>query len=178
MVILAGIFVAAAVAVYLKVLPWAVSNPKVISYVEDISSKALGTDVRIENPILKTSLTPMLYFGVGKVNLSDQKGKVLDLENFGSEFYLAKIFDKNVKLNNANIDYLYVDVNKIMALPCVKTSNKKQQKSDWNIDVFNSVLSVKNAVVKYQLDKNTNVKVEAKNVKISDDISKNILIMI
>lgn len=172
MVILVGIFVAAAVAVYLKVLPWAVSNPKVISYVEDISSKALGTDVRIENPILKTSLIPMLYFGVGKVNLSDQNGKVLNLENFGSEFYLAKIFDKNVKLNNANIDYLYADVNKIMALPCVKTSNKKQQKSDWNIDVFNSVLSVKNAVVKYQLDKNTNVKVEAKNVKISDDISK------
>ena len=60
MVILAGIFVAAAVAVYLKVLPWAVSNPKVISYIEDISSKALGTDVRIENPISKTSLTPML----------------------------------------------------------------------------------------------------------------------
>ena len=77
MVILAGIFVAAAVAVYLKVLPWAVSNPKVLSYVEDISSKALGTDVRIENPILKTSLTPMLYFGVGKVNLSDKNGKVL-----------------------------------------------------------------------------------------------------
>lgn len=172
MAILAGIFVAATVAVYLKVLPWAVSNPKVISYVEDISSKALETDVRIENPILKTSLTPMLYFGVGKVNLSDKNGKVLDLENFGSEFYLAKIFDKNVKLNNANIDYLYLDVNKIMALPCVKTSNKKQQKSDWNIDVFNSVLSVRNAVVKYQLDKNTNVKVEAKNVKISDDISK------
>ena len=64
MVILAGIFVAAAVAVYLKVLPWAVSNPKVISYVEDISSKALGTDVRIENPILKLSACRLFVFRI------------------------------------------------------------------------------------------------------------------
>lgn len=172
MAIFAGLAVLCALTFYLKVLPYAVKNPKVISYVEDVSSKALGVDVNIDKPVLVTSLSPKLYFEVGQVKLSDKNLTVFDIEKFGSEFYLAKIFDKNVKLNNANLDYLFVDVNKMMALPCFKTSDKKQQKSEWNIDVFNSVLGVKNALIKYQLDKNTNIKVDVKNLKISDNVDK------
>ena len=73
-VIFMAILAALPFVIYLKVLPWAVSNPKVIDYVETTAAKALGVDVYIEQPVLKTSLSSNLSFGVKKVNLS-QKNK-------------------------------------------------------------------------------------------------------
>lgn len=158
--------------IYLKVLPWAVSNPKVIDYVETTAAKALGVDVYIEQPVLKTSLSSNLSFGVKKVNLSQKNKRLVNLENFDTTISLSKVFDKNITLKNVNLSYLYIDTNKVLELPCFKTQGEQPQKSDWNFDIFQSVMGLENAEIIYDIDKDTHVKVNAKNLKIDDDISK------
>lgn len=158
--------------IYLKVLPWAVSNSKVISYVEDVASKSLGVDVDIQQPVLKTDMTTDLSFGVKKVKLSQKNTTLLDLENFDTTVSLAKIFEKNVVIKKVNLSNVYLDTNKILDLPCFKTQQKTEQKNDWNVDVFQSVMGVENAVVLYDVDKNTQVRIDAKNLKIDDNVDK------
>lgn len=171
-VIFMAILTALPFVIYLKVLPWAVSNPKVIDYVETTAAKALGVDVYIEQPVLKTSLSSNLSFGVKKVNLSQKNKRLVNLENFDTTISLSKVFDKNITLKNVNLSYLYIDTNKVLELPCFKTQGEQPQKSDWNFDIFQSVMGLENAEIIYDIDKDTHVKVNAKNLKIDDDISK------
>ena len=62
-----------------------------------------------------------------------------------------------------------------MELPAFK-QQQPQQKCEWNLDVFQSVLGINNAKIIYSIDKNTIVKINAKDLKIDDNINKNMLI--
>ena len=59
-----GVLATAPFAVYLKVLPWVVSQSKFISYVEKTINKYAGLDVTVIHPELKTSLSPVIEFKV------------------------------------------------------------------------------------------------------------------
>lgn len=159
--------------VYLKVLPWAVSDSKVISYVEDIAHKSLDVNVEIQKPVLKTDFSPNIYFNVDNFKLSDRNKKtILDIKDLHSEFSMAEILKKNVIIKRVSLTSFYADVNKILEMPVFKQEQKTEQKSAWNVDIFQSVVSVKNAKILYKLDKNTVVKVDAKNLKIDDNADK------
>jgi len=159
-------------ALYLKGLPYAVSNPKVISYVENIAKKSLNVDIDIKNPVLKTELSPNIYFSVENVKISDKNKHLLDIKNFSTRVLLSEILKKNIIIKNADLEYIYADVNALLDLPAFKQQQKPTQKSDWNVDIFQSVLNVKNAKILYSVDKNTLVKIAAKDIRIDDDIAK------
>lgn len=160
------------VIIYLKALPWIVSNDRAINYVEDFAKKNYSLDVDIKTPELKTKLSPDIDFSVDKISVKNKKDSLLDIKNFEIKFSLAEILKKRIIIKNANIEDFYVDVNKIMEVPAFKPQDKPQAKSDWNIDVFQSVLGIKNAVVIYSLDKDTVAKITAKDIKIDDSISE------
>ena len=50
--VVAGILAVTPFVTYLKVLPWAVSNSKVINYAEKMANKYLNLDVQIIRPQL------------------------------------------------------------------------------------------------------------------------------
>ena len=77
-----------------------------------------------------------------------------------------------IKIKKVSSDYIMADAGKILALPVFKPSSKPQEKSDWIVDVFQSVMAVDKAIVLYNLDKDTNIKVLAKNIRIDDDVEK------
>lgn len=156
---------------YLKVLPAAVSNQKVISYVEDIAKKSLNVDVDIKNPVLKTELSPNIYFDVEKVKLLDKDKTLLDIEDFSTHILLSELFKKNIIIKKADLQYVFVNINPLLDLPAFK-QQQPSQKSDWNVDVFQSVLNLKQAKLIYSVDKNTLVNIEANNIRIDDDIAK------
>ena len=70
--------------IYLYVLPYAVSNPKVINYAQNIVEKAYpDTKLEIKTPYLKTSLSPEVKFGVEELSISTTKSpKIFIVENF------------------------------------------------------------------------------------------------
>ena len=156
---------------YLKVLPWAVSNPKVISYVEDVASKTLGADVEIEKPKLATSLSPEINFQVKEIKLTSKDKKLLaDIDELNTDISLSQIRKKNIIIDKITLNNLFVDVNKVLDLPVFKQKSTGQ--SDWKIDWYSSVLAVENADVLYNLDKNTFIKFNGKKLKIEDDTIK------
>ncbi len=170
--VFAGVLAGLVLFTYLKVLPWAVSNPKVISYVKEIASKAYYVDIDIENPYLKTELSPVVGFGVDKLTVKSNKQRILDVENFAANLSFSEVFNKKVVLKNADIDYIFADTSKILALPVFKSQPKQEVKSDWNVDIFHSVLVLKQSDILYDVDKNTHVKIDAKNITIDDNPDK------
>ena len=62
--------------IYLKILPNAIQNPKVISYIEKIGSEALGADLKIEKPYLQTDWTPYARLKLQKLTLKDKDQKL------------------------------------------------------------------------------------------------------
>ena len=62
---------------YLKVLPALVSNESVINEVEKILNKSLGVELEIENPMLKTYISPEVAFSVEKIKMTKGDEKLL-----------------------------------------------------------------------------------------------------
>lgn len=166
----AALLAALAVFAYLKVLPAAISNPKVISYLEKLISEQTKVDTEIKNPVLKTSLKPEIEFGVERVKIHGGKNDFLVVENFDTKINFADIFKKKIVLNRVNLDYVFADVNKLMTL--VPKTEQEQQKTDFTVDFFHSVMSVKDALILYNIDKNTSVRLNAKDIKIDDNPDK------
>lgn len=170
-IIFAGLIISGAVIFYLKGVPYLASNDKVVNYLEDVASKSLGTEIDIKHPVVKTELSPNIYFGVDNFEVLKNKKSIAKVENFGINLSLSEILKKNVILKSATSDYIFADVNQILDLQCFK-AQKKSQKNDWDFDIFQSVLSIKNAKILYNLDKNTNIIIDGNNLRIDDDIDK------
>jgi len=62
-------------------------------------------------------------------------------------------------------------VNKITDLPVFKLK-KPSTKSNWNVDIFQSVLNVKKAQINYLYNKDTYISLKANDLHISDEIKK------
>ncbi|MCM1339517.1 MAG: hypothetical protein NC191_07605 [Muribaculaceae bacterium] len=161
------------VLLYLKGLPYAVKNPKVINYFRNFIKDSYSLDVDIENPELKTEFSPNINFSVDKVCVTSGKKRVLEFDGLDVNLSFAEVFDKNIVLNKAVLGYFYTDINKVLDLPFLKQdTNKPQQKSDWNVDVFRSVLALDKADIVYMPDKKTKLTLNAAGIKIDDNPDK------
>ncbi len=164
----AGIIIGTPLALYLKALPAAVSNPKVIKYVENTAKKYAKVDLNIEEPVLKTNLSPVIDFKVKTILLTKNNKKLLELENFDSSISFAKIFKKNIIINRVVAKYIFADVNRLTELVPQQEEQKPKQESEWDFDLFDSFLGVKNCEILYTILPNTHIKVRAKDLAINN----------
>lgn len=159
--------VATPFVVYLKILPKLVSNPKIINCAEKSVKKYVNIDVEIKNPYLKTSMTPEIFFGLDGITASKDGKKMLEVQKLDTAFSFKDIFNKHIVVEKVGLDYVFADVNKIMSsLP--KQKEEKKHESDWDIDFYDSVLSLKKSLILYTLEPNVNVKVQANNLNIDN----------
>ena len=165
--LLIAFFVAFPFVFYTKILPAMVSNPGLISMVEDAANDMLKVDLDIENPVLKTELSPVLSFKLKKLSMTKDKKTLLEIENLDTTISFVEILKKRIVLKKIGLDYVYADVNKLMTLGSKPQKQEKQKPSDWKIRWFDALLYVKKCVVIYNLDKETNIKVTAINTGIS-----------
>lgn len=150
---------------YLEVLPALVSNPKVITYVENIAKKQVGLDLQVKNPVLKTKLASTIDFKVEELSLSRNNESLLNIKNLDTSVSFSKIFQHRVILEKIGLDYVFADVNKLTALA---PPQKETKKSEWAIDWFDSLLYVKNCLILYKAAPDTFVKVSGKDLKIAE----------
>lgn len=156
---------------YLKVLPWAIKNEKVISYIEKVASEALGAELKIENPDLITDWTPYARIKVTKLALKDKNKLLLNVENFDSELSLWKLrTHKEIDIKTIKIDDVYADVSAVLNLPPFKSSSKSE--GGVSVNIFKSIANIKNLRIFYQIDKENSVKIDAKDIKISENPDK------
>lgn len=162
----AGITLCAPVFIYLKVLPYAVSHPKVINYIENTAKKYADVDLQIGNPVLKTSLSPVVDFQVKNIILTKQDKKLLELKNLDTSISLAEILKKNIIVNRIKSEYIYADINRLTEL--VPKEEKKEQQSDWDFDFFDSLLAVKNCEILYTMQPDTHIHIKAGDIEINN----------
>lgn len=162
----AGVLATAPFAVYLKVLPWAVSQPKFISYVEKTINKYAGLDVTVIQPELKTSLSPVIEFKVDELSVTKNGASLLDVNKFDTRISFKEIFDKNIIIQKLGADYIFADVNKLMALS--QPQKEEQKKTEWDFDFFDSLLYVKKSMFLYKIEPSTYVTLKADDLKIDN----------
>lgn len=162
----AGVLATTPFAVYLKVLPWAVSQPKFISYVEKTINKYAGLDVTVIHPELKTSLSPVIEFKVDELSVTKNGASLLDVNKFDTRISFKEIFDKNIIIQKLGADYIFADVNKLMALS--QPQKEEQKKTEWDFDFFDSLLYVKKSMFLYKIEPSTYVTLKADDLKIDN----------
>lgn len=150
---------------YLKVLPDIVSSPKVIRFAQSELEKNFNVKSTITNPVLKTELSPIIKFSIDELELTSDTGRIAALNNFSAEISLKEIFMKNIIINRLGADFVYFDYNKISDLKPQKESSKE---SGWNIDIFNAVLYLKEALLLYNPQEDTRLKLLAKNLQVDN----------
>lgn len=153
-------------ALYLNVLPWAVSNPKTISFVEKTLHDTMGLDLQIKNPVLKTSLSPDLEFKVDALSLMNNGANLLQVDNFDTAISFKEIFDKNIIIKKLGADYIFADINGLSTL--AQGEQTEQQQSDWNFDFYDSLLYVKKSLFLYKVEPSTYVSLKADDISIDN----------
>ncbi len=153
---------------YLKVLPGAVENPKVINLAKQLADKYAGVDLEIKNPRLITKLSPEIDFSISALKMSKDNNLLLDLENIDSSISLKDVFDKKIIINKLGADRIFADINKIIS--AFSKEEKEPQKFDWIIDFYNSLLFINDSYIIYNPDKNTKIRLKASDIKLDNTV--------
>lgn len=152
--------------IYLKVLPFAVANQNVIDFVQDKLKENLGIEAVIKEPVLKTHLSSDIEFSIEQFDLTGENGQMVAVNNFDAKISMKEILNKNVILKKLGADFIFVDTNKLSEIS-IKKDKKEKTKSDWNVDVFDTIFYVKNVLVLHKID-NTFIKLTAKDLEVDN----------
>ena len=163
------VLVGAMFGIYLKVLPAAVSNKHVINLVEKTLYDIAGLQLNIKNPVLKTELSPVISFKVDELSLFNKKEQLLAVENFDTTVSFQEIFSKNIIIRKLGADYIFADINNLTKLAFPQSEKKEQQKSEWNIDLFDSLLYVKKSLFLYKVEPKTYISLKADDLELDNN---------
>ena len=162
----AAVIVGGIVGFYIKGLPYIVSHPKTIKYAQDIANKYTGAKLTIKNPVLHTEFSPSIDFGVKQVYLEKDGKKLLDLNNFKASISLKKILSKNIIINKLVAESIYANIDEIQKI--IPQTEKKETKSEWDVDIFDALLGVKNCRIIYSLNSDTLLDLKGEHIGVNN----------
>ena len=172
--IILGTAVGGLCAFYIKGLPYIVSNPKTIKYVENLTKQYTNADLIIDKPYLHTEFSPNIEFKVNKVYLSKDNNKLLELNKFNTKISFKEILAKNIIIKRLVAESIYADVNKIQKL--LPEQKQEKKKSEWNFDIFDALLGVRNCEILYSINPETNIHLKGQHIGVNnaEKIKKNV----
>jgi hypothetical protein len=152
---------------YTKLLPWLISNEKVINYIEKTVDKNLGVNLDIQKPYLKTGFTSDVEVKVDKVLAKKNEKVLVDVANFDTIVSFKKIFDKKFIVKKLGADKIYVDTNAILE-EFPTDENKTETKSDFDIDFYDSILYINDMFVTYSVNNGAKIQLKATNLNVDN----------
>ncbi|MCM1265659.1 MAG: hypothetical protein NC200_05615 [Candidatus Gastranaerophilales bacterium] len=154
--------------IYLVVLPKLVASPKVHNLINNAVYDCTGANIVIKNPVLKTKLSPIVEFWTDDFEIIKNNKQLFVIKNVNTKFSFAKILYKNFKVKTLGADYIYADVNGLLSLVPKTNEEKETAEFDWNIDFYDSLLYIKDMGIIYDINKDTNLNINASNLKIDN----------
>ncbi len=139
------IFLIAMITFWLYAIPAIFSNEKFVNNL--LSSQK----IKVEKPEIKTYLAPKLSLKVQKIEIPN----ALDIKNLDTDISFTT---KKLIVNRLLAEYLFADVNSLMNM---FPQNENKTQSQFNLDLYDSILGLKEGKILYSLDKNTNCKISA-----------------
>ena len=170
-----GLLIGGCAALYLKGLPYIVSHPKFIQFTQDTVKKYIDADLLIEKPVLHTELSPNIEFKVENLYLSKDNKKLFELRKFNTALSFKKILEKNIIIKKLVAESIYADVNSIQKI-IPEQKEKKEQKFDWNIDIFDALLGVRDARIIYEINNGTVIDLKGQHIGVNnaEKVKKNV----
>lgn len=162
---------AAIISSYLYLLPAVVSNQKTINYIEKTVKKSTNCNLEILNPKLKTSLKPIISFGVDKISLENNNAsEIFVIDNFDTTISFEELLQKTIALKELTLDYVFVNADEIIKL-LPKTENKKEEAKPLPIDFdfLNAHLHVKKVILLSTLNPDIKAHIEGSNIEIDEE---------
>lgn len=153
---------------YIKVLPFVVSNEHVISFIETTVKDSVGVDVVIKNPILKTGLNTNIVFKTDKIFLKKGDEKLFAVSEFDVSISFKELFKRKIIVNRFGADKFFLDVDNLLRAFCQETTQNSEQQSQWNVDLFDSILYLNEFYLRYNLDNGTDVRLKATNINVDN----------
>lgn len=166
--VIAAAFIGLVLTVYLKVIPYAVSNQNVINYVNGFVKESTGADLKIVQPILETKLSGDILFAMEELSLTKDKKEILSMKKLDTQVSFEQILKHRIILKKLGLDYLFADINGLTALSG-EPQQKEPQKSDWTVEWINSLLSLKKCKIVYSLDKDTLININGNDMEITSE---------
>lgn len=133
---------------YLYLLPKAVSSKMVQDIVVKEFYKLTQASLVLENPVLKTKLSPIIELSIDKLEIRKNQDSLLILDDFDVALSFAKLLAKRVELKNLKTPNLCVDATKLIAL-FPAGEQKESQPCDWEFGFFNSDIDVNKVRILY-----------------------------
>ena len=137
------IFFIALITLYLCIIPMIFSNEKIVN------NLLSPMKIRIENPKLKTYLVPKISINVKRIVIENS----LDIKNLDTEITFGI---KKIIVNRLLAEYAFADVNKLLELFPSQGNNKKNA---FSLDLYDSILGLKESKILYKLDENTQLQI-------------------
>ena len=167
LIVTATILVGLTMLLYLKVLPYAVSHPKTISFAQKSAKKYLNVELQIEEPKLHTELKPNIGFGVKRLYLGKDDKKLVELNKFDSAFSLKEVHLKNIIVKKLVADNIFVDVSEVESL-LPKSDEKEKKPLEWNFYIDNALFGVNHCEILYKLQPDTNIRLLGKHIGVNN----------
>ncbi len=153
--------------VYLSALPALVSNTSVQNKIQRLIKGKTGLEFSVNNPVLKTGLTPDISFQTDNILLADNEGILFNVKDLNIVISLKKIFKKNIVIKQLGAQEVFADINKLSSLTSTD-GEKSQQTFDWYFDFFDSLLYLKNSKIVYKPKKDTLLTLNADKIRIDN----------
>ncbi len=160
-------FAAALILTYFVLVPFIVSNGKIMNGVCKVINKNLPVEITIENPNLKTKINSDVIFKAKKISVLNKGINLFEIDNLYVNVALWGLFQKKLIVNNLGADYIFADTNKLIeAFP--QEENTQNKEIDFKVDLYDSILNLKKSLFLYSPKKDCNIKVSADNINIDN----------
>lgn len=150
--------------IYLWLIPKIVASHKFQSFVDGTLFKYMNVNMVTKDVRLKTGI-PNISFQAELFKLTKNNKEILALKNIDTEFSVSKIKRKKIIAKRLGADYIFVDVNKLLAI--LPKQEKKQEKSAWYVDLTKSYLYLKDLKILYNAN-NIYFDISAKNISMDN----------
>ena len=168
-VVIAG----AGVCTYLYTLPKLVSSAWLNKVAVKEATEILNSDLSIKNPKLATSFSPNIGFTLEELTLSKDNKQILVLNNLDTEFSFKDIFAKRIIVKKLLADNVFVNASDLMSI-LPKTEQKEEKPSEFNLDMFSTILGVRKCLITYNMD-DVGIKFDAQNLMLDRTQAKKYL---
>lgn len=163
---LTGVIAAALVVFYLWGLPALVNSERVHQFADKKLYEYAGVNLTADNLHLDTTV-PYIIFTAGKFELTKDGNAILSLKNIDTKISLSKVLFKKVVIKKLGADYIFADVNKLLALLPQQEEKKEPVKTDWYFDFMDSFLYVKQLKILYNY-KDVYLAVDTKGIELDN----------
>ena len=168
-VVIAG----AGVCTYFYTLPKLVSSAWLNKVAVKEATEILNADLSIKNPKLATSFSPNIGFTLEELTLSKDNKQILALNNLDTEFSFKDIFAKRIIVKKLLADNVFVNASDLMSI-LPKTEQKEEKPSEFNLDMFSTILGVRKCLITYNMD-DVGIKFDAQNLMLDRTQAKKYL---